>query len=100
MWRHYVDDICGFSLPSESHSKFITIKKLIENLGLDILLKKLIPPSTKTYCLGVVFDTTNFTMSIPEDKLEKIKNAIGIGIIVLKRASVIAEIIIIHFKMC
>ena len=29
---NYVDDICGFSLPSQSYSKFITIKKLIENI--------------------------------------------------------------------
>ena len=31
------------------------------------------PPSTKTSCLGVVFDTTNFTMSVPEERLTKIR---------------------------
>ena len=70
---NYVDDICGFSLPSESHKKFLLVKKFIENLGLDIFLKKLVPPSTKTSCLGVVFDTTNFTMSVPEERLAKIR---------------------------
>ena len=68
-----MDDICGFSLPSESHKKFLLVKKLIEDLGLDISLKKLMPPSTKTSCLGIVFDTTNFTMSVPEERLAKIR---------------------------
>ena len=70
---NYVDDCCGFSLPSQSADHFAKTKNTIEQLGLDISKKKLVPPSTKCTCLGIVFNTEDFSMSIPEEKLIKIK---------------------------
>ena len=68
-----VDDVCAFSTPSHSWRIFHTLKKVLLNLGFELSEKKLVPPSTKVSCLGIIFDTTNFTMSIPEDKLQKIR---------------------------
>ena len=42
-------------------------------LGLTISEKKLVSPSTKVVCLGVLIDTENATISIPEDKLAQIQ---------------------------
>ena len=42
-------------------------------IGLDISKKKLVCPSTKVSCLGVVIDTEKLTRSVPEGKLNEIK---------------------------
>ena len=38
------------------------------------MLKKLVPPSTRVTCLGIVVDTVEFSTSIPVEKLQIIKN--------------------------
>ena len=45
---------------------------LLQELGLDINVKQLCPPSTKVVCLGLLFDTINRTMPIPDSKLQEI----------------------------
>ena len=45
---------------------------LLQDLGLDISIKKLCPPDTKVVCLGILFDTVNRTISIPDTKLQEI----------------------------
>ena len=42
---------------------------LLNDLRLKITLKKLCPPGTQLVCLGIVFDTKIYKMSIPETKL-------------------------------
>ena len=69
---NYVDDICGFNTPSTSLDSFKTLKKLLTDLGLDISNKKIVEPSTKVICLGILFDTEEFSISVPPEKLAKI----------------------------
>ena len=67
---NYIDDILGQATPSQAQKSFDTLYKLLGDLGLDISHKKLIYPTTKAVCLGVKIDTENFTISVPEEKLQ------------------------------
>ena len=64
-----IDDFIYTGLPSEIH-RFLT--QLLADLGLDISLKKLVPPSTSITCLGIQVDTIQRTILFPHSKLQKI----------------------------
>ena len=69
---NYIDDLCYCDLPSRIDSAYQSLLKLLQDLGLDINVKKLTPPDTKVVCLGILFDTEATTMSIPQEKLQSI----------------------------
>ena len=69
---NYIDDVIGFGTTSTADSSFRLLKTTLENLGFEISMKKLVRPSTKVTCLGVEVDTKNFTVAVPQEKLEKI----------------------------
>ena len=69
---NYIDDLIYTGLPSEIHSSFKFLKELLLELGLDISLKKLVPPSTSVICLGILVDSITKAVSIPADKLQEI----------------------------
>ena len=48
----------------------------MNELGLTISDSKLVAPSTKVVCLGVLIDTENGTVSIPPDKLHQINDTV------------------------
>ena len=48
----------------------------MQELGLTISEKKLVPPSTKVVCLGVLINTEEGTVSIPPDKLRHINDTV------------------------
>ena len=60
-------------MPSMAFKSFDYLTSLMRELGLTVSEKKLVPPSTKVVCLGVLIDTENATISIPEDKLAQIQ---------------------------
>ena len=68
----YIDDLIYCGLPSTIHASYQFLLDLLQELGLDISYKKLCPPSTKVVCLGILFDTIQRTISIPEVKLKEI----------------------------
>ena len=70
--HNYIDDLIYTGLPSEIHKSYTFLTELLGKLGLDISVKKLIPPSTSVTCLGIQIDTINRTISIPPDKLQEI----------------------------
>ena len=53
---------------------FERLKKLLPEIGLTISDHKTVEPSTEVTCLGIVVNTVNFTVSIPDKKLEEVKN--------------------------
>ena len=69
---NYIDDLIYIGLPSEIQDSFEFLTKLLQQLGLDISTKKLVPPSTSVVCLGILIDSVNKTVSIPPDKLSQI----------------------------
>ena len=72
IWN-YIDDFLCVSLPSKIGQTFIRLQGLLNELGLTVSAKKLVPPGTKVTCLGIQVDTENLSVSIPNEKLETIK---------------------------
>ena len=69
---NYIDDLIYTGLPSEIHDSYQFLLNLLQELGLDISYKKLIAPATSVVCLGILVDSVNKTISIPEQKLQEI----------------------------
>ena len=68
---NYIDDLIYCGLPSTIDQSYQFLLDLLQELRLDISVKKLCPPSTKVVCLGISFDTINRTLSIPDSKLKQ-----------------------------
>ena len=71
---NYIDDLIYTGLPSNINDSFQFLLKLLQELGLDISQKKLVPPSTSVVCLGIHINTVDRTLSIPDNKLAEIVN--------------------------
>ena len=71
---NYVDDLIYTGLPSEIHNLYQFLLNLLQQLGLDISFNKLVSPATSVICLGILVDSVNRTISIPDQKLQEIKN--------------------------
>ena len=52
----------------------------MQDLSLMVIVKKLLAPSTRVVCLGVLIDTEAATISIPDTKLMHILNTVKNGI--------------------
>ena len=73
IWN-YIDNLLCVSLPSKIDVTFNRLQELLQELGLMVSAKKLVPPSTRVTCLGIVVDTVALSVSIPAEKLAVIKN--------------------------
>ena len=69
---NYVDDFLGVGASRVARHSFDALQELMPQLGLDISVKKLTPPSTIAVCLGIQINTVESTVSIPPEKLQKI----------------------------
>ena len=69
---NYIDDLIYTGLPSEIQNSYQFLLNLLQELGLDISRKKLVAPATSVICLGILVDSVNKTISIPEQKLQEI----------------------------
>ena len=65
----YLDNFMGISAPRTAFDDFALTGSLLQALGLEESSHKACPPSTRVTCLGVLFDTINFTMSVTPDRL-------------------------------
>ena len=70
---NYVDDFVGVGVRSVASAAFEHLKNVLHRLGLEISVKKLVPPTTKAVCLGVEIDSVNKTIAIPDEKLKVIQ---------------------------
>ena len=52
------------------------LQDLLAHLGLDVSQKKLVAPCTKVICLGVEVDTRQRTVSVPEEKMQRISEMV------------------------
>ena len=71
---NYIDDLIYVGLPSKIHDSYNFLLSLLQDLGLEVGDSKLVPPSTCVTCLGIQVDTIHKTLSIPQEKLQEIKN--------------------------
>ena len=65
----YLDDFMGISAPRTAFDDYALTGSLLQALGLQESSHKACPPSTRVTCLGVLFDTINFTMSVTPERL-------------------------------
>ena len=72
VWN-YIDDFLCVSLPSKIAKIYDRLQVLLQELGLTVSTKKLVPPATQVTCLGIVVNTEEFSLSIPAEKLSRIK---------------------------
>ena len=72
----YIDDYVGVGVPSVAHASYHFLLDLMERLGLSVSQKKLVSPSTRVTCLGVLIDTDAGTISIPPEKLTQINETV------------------------
>ena len=73
---NYIDDFVGYGTPDVARRSFDCLRNVLERVGLTISEKKLVAPCTKAVCLGVLIDTENGTVSIPDDKLRHINDTV------------------------
>ena len=69
----YLDEETN-DVESKTSESFTTLKNLLQALGFQLSEKKIITPTRKMNCLGIVVDTETFTTSIPPQKLQEIFN--------------------------
>ena len=69
---NYVDDFIGVATPSVARRSCVFLQDLLKRLGLDVSVKKLVPPGTRVVCLSIEVDTRQRTVSIPEEKMHRI----------------------------
>ena len=68
----YIGDYVGVGIPNIASASFLALIELMNELGLTISQKKLVPPSTQMMCLDVLIDTDSGTISIPPGKLRDV----------------------------
>ena len=49
---------------------------VMKQLGITVSEKKLVAPTTRAVCLGILIDTVDGTVAIPPEKLQDIKNMV------------------------
>ena len=54
---NYINDLIYTNLPSQMDASFQFLKNLMTELGVQISMKKLVPPSTSVTCLGILIDS-------------------------------------------
>ena len=69
----YLDDLIGAASPARANDAFVTLINLLQHLGLPINSKKVEAPSSQITCLGIIVNAKSGTLSIPAEKLKKIK---------------------------
>ena len=97
----YVDDILGISSKKEAKEAYNYLLKLLLDLGFPVSEKKLVEPTTRCNCLGLMVDTVAQTISIPEGKeveiLDKCRDILSHKFVTKRKfQSLIGSIMYIH----
>ena len=72
----YIDDFFGADTPDRAYIAFVFLKTLLAELGLETADNKQSSPNTLMLCLGILFDTVNMLMCVPEFWLIELKDTI------------------------
>ena len=70
---NYVDDFVGAELKQRIWKAYMTLTQTLQELGVETLTDKLVPPTTRLEFLGITFDSDKMTMEISSDKLKEIQ---------------------------
>jgi hypothetical protein len=69
---NYLDDLIGVSDPHNSDNAFDALGKLLLELGLEENFTKACGPSTSQIVLGILVNTMDGTLAVPDEKLSEI----------------------------
>ena len=69
---NYLDDFIGASLPIHANSHFLSLKNILEELGLPINKAKSELPSECIICSGIQVNARTGILTIPSEKMLKI----------------------------
>ena len=70
---NYLDDYIGVSTPDKTESHYLSLLNVLRQVGLPVNEKKVGTPGTKITCLGILIDTKEGILAIPEQKMAEIK---------------------------
>ena len=66
---NYIDDLVSAAVADQAMASFTELRSLLRDLGLPEAPNKVDDPSCVQEFLGVIFDSHNLTMRMPEDKI-------------------------------
>ena len=69
----YIDDFFGAATVEDAPFVYNRLLFLLRELALEISPEKCFEPSTRMVCLGLIFNTELLIISVPEDKIVKLK---------------------------
>ena len=69
---NYLDDFTGASLAVHANSHFLSLKSILEELGLPINKAKSKPPSESITCLGIQVNVKTGILTIPSEKIKQL----------------------------
>ena len=70
---NYVDDFVGAEVREIIWQSFMFLKRLLDNLGVEMAKDKMVPPTTKLEFLGILFDSEKMVMEVTPDRLKEIQ---------------------------
>ena len=73
---NYIDNFLGYGTPSVAKHSYDALLDVMTQLGITISDNKLVAPTTKAVCLGILIDTVKGTVAMPPEKLEDIRNMV------------------------
>ena len=73
---NYIDDFLGYGTPDVARRSYDALLDVMNQLGMTVSEKKLVAPTTRAVCLGILIDTVDGTVAIPPEKLQDIKNMV------------------------
>ena len=71
---NYIDDFMSVDVPRRAWSGFHTLANLLRDLGFHEAIEKSVSPTHIIEFLGILFDLLRMIISIPDNKLQEIKN--------------------------
>ena len=74
---NYLDDLIGVSLPDEGWEAYDSLGQLLSQLGLLENFDKACPPATSQLVLGVLINTVDGTVSVPDDRMAEIMELVS-----------------------
>ena len=74
---NYLDDLIGVSAVGDGWEAYNSLGELLYDLGLIENLVKACPPSTIQLVLGILINTIDGTLSVPEERMEEIILLVG-----------------------
>ena len=74
---NYLDDLIGVSSLDKGWDAYNSLGQLLLDLGLHENFDKACPPATVQMVLGIVINTVDGTLSVPEERMEEILSLVS-----------------------